>query len=248
MNRRTLGFVIFAVAVALGCVRLGFWQLSRLGERRARNAAIAARLDAPPESLATALADSASAEFRQVQLRGVFDYDHEIVYTSRTRRGSPGVQVITPMRMADGSAILVNRGWVYSPNGISVELAKWREGDSATVKGYLQSFVPPSSSGAVSTPSSPRAVRHLVHDSLVTLVPYRIASFVVMRRDGADDTGEVTHPFRPDLPALDEGPHKSYAIQWFSFALIGLIGTGAVLARSRTGVVPASAPDGSRRP
>lgn len=247
MNRRTLAFAVFAIAVALGCVRLGFWQLSRLAERRARNAAIAARLDAPPVPLATALADSASAEDRQVQFAGVFDYEHEVVYTSRTRRGSPGVQLITPMRLADGSAVLVNRGWVYSPNGISVDLSKWREGDSATVNGYLQAFAPSVASGPVSTPSSLRAVRHLVRDSLAALVPYPVAPLVVMRRDGAGDTGEVKHPFRVDLPALDEGPHKSYAIQWFAFAAIGLVGTGAVLARARKSAPAAPAPNASRR-
>lgn len=235
MNRRTLGFVVFAVAIALGCVRLGFWQLARLGERRARNAAIAARLNAPAVPLEQALADSATAESRQVQASGVFDYEHELVFTSRSRRGSPGVHLITPLRLALGRAVLVDRGWVYSPNGISVDLAKWHESDSASVQGYLQGFAPGQASGPVSTPSFARGVRRMVRDSIAARIPYVIAPLVLVRRDGADATGDVTHPFRADLPALDEGSHKSYAIQWFSFAFIGLAGTAAVVARTRKG-------------
>ncbi|MEO7966401.1 MAG: SURF1 family protein [Gemmatimonadaceae bacterium] len=233
MNRRTFAFVIFAVAMAAGCVRLGFWQLSRLAERRARNAAISARLDAPDVPVQSALSDSATAQYRQVQLAGRFDYEHEVIYTSRSRRGSPGVQLITPMRLVDGSAILVNRGWVYSPNGMSVDLAKWREGDWADVRGYLEAFTPDAPIGNVSTSSLARGVRHLVRDSVAAMIPYHVVPFIVIRRDGADSQGEVKHPFRLDLPAIDEGSHKSYAIQWFSFAVIAVVGIGAVILRGR---------------
>jgi cytochrome oxidase assembly protein ShyY1 len=35
------------------------------------------------------------------------------------------------------------------------------------------------------------------------------------------------------MPALDEGPHRGYAIQWFAFAVIALVGAGAVVVRER---------------
>jgi surfeit locus 1 family protein len=236
MNRRTVAFVLFAIAIAAGCVRLGFWQLSRLGERRARNAEIAVRLGQPPAPLATVLADSAGARYRQVRVAGRFDYENEIVYTSRTRLGSPGVQLITPLLLPGGDAVLVNRGWVYSPNGMTVDLPRWREGDSADVSGYLEAFTATASDEAsanVSTPSIPRGVRRLQRDSVAALFPYRVAAFVVVRRDGAVQEGEVQHPFRVDLPALGEGAHKGYALQWFAFAFIAVAGTAAVVARGR---------------
>jgi surfeit locus 1 family protein len=231
MPRRTIAFIVFAVAMAAGCVRLGFWQLSRLEERRARNAAISARLEAPPVELSTALADSATAQNRQVRASGRFDYANEMVYTSRTRRGAPGVQLITPMRTADGTVVLVNRGWVYSPNGMSVEAPRWREGDTAVVSGYLEAFAV--GAGPVSTPSLSRGVRRLQRDSIGALLPYPVAPLVLVRRDGAEQQGEVQHPHRVDLPALDEGAHRSYALQWFSFAFIALAGTAAVVTRGR---------------
>jgi len=237
MNRRTIAFVVFAIALAAGCVRLGIWQLSRLDERRARNAAISARLAEPRAPLSAALADGAGARYRQVQAAGRFDYEREIVHTSRTRRGAPGVQIVTPLILEGGSAVLVNRGWVYSPNGMTVDLQRWREGDSADVTGYLEAFAEPADAGAgnVSTPSLPRGVRRLQRDSVAALFPYSVAPFVLVRRDGADQTGEVQHPFRVDLPALDEGAHRGYALQWFAFAFIAVAGTGAVLLRGQGG-------------
>lgn len=240
MNRRTVAFIVFALVLAAVCVRLGVWQLSRLGERRAYNAAISARLAEPEGELSTIIPDSASARYRQVHAAGRFDYEHEIVHTSRTRRGAPGVQILTPLLLAGGGAVLVNRGWVYSPNGMSVDLARWHEGDSADVSGYLEAFADPASGGGVnvSTPSLPRGVRRLQRDSVAALLPYPVAPLILVRRDGADQAGEVQHPFRIDLPALDEGAHKGYALQWFAFAFIAVAGTVAVVLRGNRGGVP----------
>ncbi len=231
MPRRTIGFIVFALALAAGCVRLGFWQLSRLGERRARNARVAARLDAPPTSFAEATRDSANARFRYVQLTGTYDYARELVLTSRPRSGAPGVYVLTPLVTDSGPPILVNRGWAYSPDGMQVDLGKWREGDSASVEGFLEEFVPVT--GMVSTPSQRRGIRHLVRDSVEGRLGERVAPFVVVQRLGSEQQDSITHLVRVGAPPLDEGSHRSYAIQWFAFAAIALGGAGVVARRGR---------------
>jgi cytochrome oxidase assembly protein ShyY1 len=43
----------------------------------------------------------------------------------------------------------------------------------------------------------------------------------------------LSHPARRDLPVLDDGPHRGYAMQWFSFALIAIAGAGIVVYRER---------------
>jgi cytochrome oxidase assembly protein ShyY1 len=40
---------------------------------------------------------------------------------------------------------------------------------------------------------------------------------------------------RLEVPALDEGPHLSYAIQWFFFAAVAVVGAGYVVAQGRKG-------------
>ena len=122
MTRRNILAALLAVVVAAVCVRLGIWQLQRLGERRARNAAVSARLAAPPVSLNQLPGDPTAARYRRVRLTGTLDFDHEIVLIGRSRQGAPGVHIVTPLRL-DGSdrAVLVNRGWVYAPDAATVE-------------------------------------------------------------------------------------------------------------------------------
>lgn len=232
MPRRTLAFVIFAVVMAAICIRLGFWQVGRLAERRAENAALAAQLDAPAISWGEAMRDASHARFRRVQLTGRYDYARELVLTSRGMRGAPGVHVLTPLRVDSGPPILINRGWAYAADGMSVDLSKWHEGDSATVDGYVDAFVPVR--GMVSTVTQPRGVRYLQRDTIEARIGERLAPFLVVQRRGAVQGDTLDHLIRVELPPLDEGSHQSYAIQWFAFASIALGGAGVVATRARS--------------
>lgn len=228
MSRATLGFILFAVIISLGCIRLGFWQLSRLDERRARNAAIAARLAEPPTSLDDALRDTAGARYRRVQLRGRFDYEHERFLTGRGRNGAPGVHLLTPLlRPGTETAVLVVRGWVYSPDGMHIDLGRWHEGDSISLEGFVDDFT--TGRGPVTPRGLERGIRRLEFDTLRAAMPFPLALKLVVQT--SDSAERADRPARLHVPALDEGPHKGYAIQWFAFAAIGLIGVGAVLRR-----------------
>ena len=232
MSRRTLAFIVFALAMAAGCVRLGFWQLRRLSERRARNASISSRLHLPPATLGEVLRDTVNARYRQVQLRGRYDYARELVYTSRSRNGAPGVQLLTPLLVAEGQPpVLINRGWVYAPDGMTVDIAQWHEGDTASVIGYVELFQP--ARAMVSTSSVPRAVRMLARDSIEARIGERVAGVLVVQRQGSDQTGNIQHPSRLDVPSLDEGSHRAYAMQWFAFAAIAVLGVGAVVSKQQ---------------
>ena len=240
MSRRALAFVIFAIVVAAGCVRLGFWQLHRLAERRALNAKLASRLSATPATVRELMRDSASALYRRAMVTGSYDFDREFVLASRTHQGSPGVNIITPLRPPDGdTAVLVNRGWVYAPDAMTADLASWREPDSASVTGYLLE-VGHSGRGAAWASGNPRVARRLDYDSLAKRFPYPIAPFVLVAQDhparapGAATSRDST-PARLPAPLMDEGPHLGYAIQWFSFALIGLLGAVVGVRAERRG-------------
>ena len=234
VSKATVFFGMFAVAVSIGCVRLGFWQLARLRERQAANALVLARLVENPVPFER-LPRNASVRFRRATAKGTYDFGNEFVVTSRSRHGSPGVHVITPLRTGHGdTAVLVNRGWAYAPDGMRVDLNLFREDSIAVVEGFADEFSV--SSGPVSTPSVARAVRRLDRDSVAALVPYPLAGVVLVQQL---DSGEATAvdrgtPVRVEPPPLDEGPHRAYAIQWFAFALVGIVGTLLVLRRDRT--------------
>jgi surfeit locus 1 family protein len=238
-------FVALAILAAALFVRLGFWQLSRLEERRARNRLVFAQMEAPPVDIAALPKDTALAHYRRVRVVGERDYDHELVYAARTHNGAPGVDLLTPVRIpASDTAVLVNRGWVYSPDGATIDLAQFRDLDS-TFEGYVEEF-PPGPGGAFS--NNPRTIARLSHEIAAKAIPYPIARFYVVLGDDrfviADSTSKPRQPTRIGAPDLNEGPHKSYAFQWFSFAAIALIGAGVVIKQSRSsGTRPNSGAD-----
>ncbi len=230
MSRRTTLFCLLAALAAVLFIRLGFWQLSRLHERRARNAAIADRQHGAPVPFLSLPHDTGAAHYRPALVEGRYDYDHELVLTARTRRGAPGVELLTPVRLAGrDTAVVVNRGWVYSPDGATMERARWRERDSARVSGFVELFVP--DVGSPTSGRDPRVIRHATMAEVAAKVPYPVAPYYLVA------TGDtvLTHPARRELPALDDGPHRSYAIQWFCFAAIAVGGAIAVVMRERRG-------------
>lgn len=221
-------FVTIAVVCAAIFVRLGIWQLHRRVERRARNALVLARLNEPESDAASLPGDTAAIRFRRVRVHGTPDYDHELIYAARSYRGSPGVNLLTPVRIPGrDTAVLVNRGWVYAPDGATVDLARWRERDS-TFSGFVEEL--PSRGGSTYS-GRPNVIARLAYDAVAKALPYPVAPFyVVMLGDSAIAPDRLA---RLTVPPLDEGPHLNYAIQWFGFALVALAGAGYVLKQAR---------------
>jgi surfeit locus 1 family protein len=219
---------LLAISFAAVSISLGFWQLRRLAERRGANALLASRRYAPELPLDSLPSDTAAAHFRRARVRGVYDYTNEIVLTLRGRNGSPGVNLVTPIRRAgNDSAVLVNRGWIYSPDGVTAETKQWREGDSVDANGFVEVF-PTKGPFDRLNPARPRSMRRLDRSALARLFPYPIANYYVVLTDSARSGG----PPRVEPTPLDEGPHRNYAIQWFSFAAISIGGLVIFLRRT----------------
>ena len=120
LSRRWLLFAVTVAAMAWGASLLGQWQFHRLDERRAREPAGRANLARPPVPLDDLLAVDRPvperAEWRKVVAHGTWDDAHTIVLKYQTRDGASGVDVVTPLRTEGGAAVLVDRGWMASPN------------------------------------------------------------------------------------------------------------------------------------
>lgn len=216
LRQRDLIGTVFALTVAALFVRLGFWQIARLRERQAQNAIIAARRELPPVELPMHRLDADALRDRRAHAQGVYDYAHERLWTGRTFEGAPGVALLTPLRLSDGSAVFVDRGWVSSPDAAHVDAARYREADTVEVTGLV--LPAPRDRGDV----NPAVLR----DSL----PYPVAAVVLQLDDTAATRPAGLRRWRP--PALGNGPHLSYAIQWFAFALIAVVGTVVVLRKA----------------
>ncbi len=221
---------MFAAAAAAVCIRLGVWQLDRRQVKRAMNATIESRMLAAPTSVSRISRDTAATRFATVVVAGKPDFEHEILLTHRGNNGAPGVDILTPVRLAgQDSAVLVNRGWVYSPDGMTIEAPLWREADTVFT-GYVDAFV-----SAPGDSVRKQGIRRPSFEAISRELPYPILPFLVVAMADssvADTAGSPPRIVRLRPPKLGAGPHLSYAFQWFAFATIALIGAAIVAARS----------------
>lgn len=222
-----------SLAIPLLCaalfIRLGVWQLARHGERVALNAGLESRLASPPRPLGALASDTTDARWMRVTVSGRFRYDLEQVVAGRPSEGSPGVHLITPLqREGNDTLVMVTRGWVYSPDAASAERARWRESDSVTLSGYL---VPLSTADTPAPADEALPLRSLNRLALETRLGAPVAPVqIVMTSDSLARADSV--PKRLPQPTLDNGPHRSYAAQWFGFAVIAIVGGFLLFRRS----------------
>lgn len=214
---RRYAIFLFAIPAALVCARFGIWQLSRLQQRRASNAVLHAAMTQEPIQLNSR--QQTYQPFRAVAASGRFDYDRQVVVEGAPIEGAPGVIVVTPLRLGDSTAVLVERGWVFSPDGQTVDLGRTRESDSTTVSGVIVD--PGAEAGTVPGAEWPKRVQRPSPNVLGPLYPYKLLPYVVRRTDPP-----ALSALRPvPLPELSDGPHLGYAFQWFAFAIIAVVGS-----------------------
>lgn len=231
MKHRFL-FAGIAIAMGLLCVRLGLWQLDRRAERRAYNATVAARSVQPAQDILTLRGDTSALRYRRARISGVADYEQELVLGNRSRSGAPGVNFLTPVRIPGrDSAVLVNRGWVYSPDAATAPDANWREQDTVTFEGYVEILA----AGDAAPPSErrPRLLPRATYASVASRLPYPVSGIYLVALL-PEDSARAGVPARVPVPAVtDEGPHLGYAFQWFIFATIAFVGAGIALRAGR---------------
>jgi cytochrome oxidase assembly protein ShyY1 len=191
---------------------------------------------------------------------GQWDPDHEVVVRGRFWMDTPGVEILTPLRLRDGSAVLVMRGWMSAADGVSADLPAARvPADTAAATGLA---LPGESPAAV----PPRRMRFSDGERLVlgtvdlraaaAALPYPVAPFYLRvlppedaprgpeRAARANRAASVPVPL--PAPELTNGPHLSYAIQWFGFAALALAGAFLLpRARGDGGTGPVSKPGGA---
>jgi surfeit locus 1 family protein len=228
ITRGMIWGTLIVLIVAAGCVRLGFWQLDRLGQRRALNQATRQRMGLPPVQLSSAVSDSNGLIFRRARLSGDYDDAHSIIVAGRSLRGVPGVHVLTPMRIG-GAAVLVNRGWMPSADAATVPIDSVREPAARGLDALLTPF--PHDYGSGTQPDSFQRVWYSMDATrLQRQFPYRVLPVIAQILPHAN---QPRYPIRLQAPQIDEGPHLGYAIQWFSFAAIALIGWTVLMLRTR---------------
>jgi cytochrome oxidase assembly protein ShyY1 len=229
-HRQTVGVWLLAVVVAGACVALGRWQWHRFEDKHARKQLVERNYDAPAvpvrQLLAPGSAFDPQQQWRPVRAQGRYDVSATTLVRNRPRDvgGSPvyGYEVLVPLVLNDGSALLVDRGWVAN-------------GTTGDAPGERPDSVPAPPEGRVDVvarlrPSEPRRDQRTPQGQVGSIAVGQVAQAVgrpLFPAYGAlvsesPAAAEAPQPLGP--PQLDggEGINASYAVQWWIFAAAAL--------------------------
>jgi cytochrome oxidase assembly protein ShyY1 len=228
LRPRWIAFALFTMLLSALFVRLGFWQLDRLQGRRYYNQRFEHGMAAPPEPAESLIdhADGADLLYRNASASGRYDPAHEVILYGRTQDGSPGNHVLTPLILGDGRALLVDRGWVPIADDTPPVAGAAPPTGKVEVTGLLAPSEPGGAPGGGTTTTFTRVDLRRIGAQL----PYGLLpDYLQLQHQSPPQSGAL--PIHPPPPVLDDGPHLSYAIQWFSFATIAFFGFFLLVAR-----------------
>ncbi|MFE3837389.1 SURF1 family protein [Pseudogemmobacter sonorensis] len=204
-----------ALAASVALTGLGIWQVQRLGWKLALIDRIEARVHAAPAALPPppdwGAASAERDEYRRVAVRGVFRHDLETLVQALTEEGG-GFWVLTPLDMADGGVILVNRGFVPPERRDPASRPESAPADPVEITGLLRMTEP---GGGFLRENDPGADRWFSRDVAAIAQARgleRVAPWFLDAEAGEMPRGGLT-------VVRFSNNHLSYALTWFALAL-----------------------------
>ena len=231
---------LFAVSMIVLMVNLGFWQLRRLEERNAFNEATAVVLAQVPADIREMLDSPVlPPDFTAATVTGAYLAEAEVLVGNRTSGGLPGFWMATPLRLEDGRTIAVVRGWI-SRRDLAGPDARDAAAPAGTVT--VEGLVFRSKDGgriAVTDPGERPEISRMDLDRFEEASGLRVERAWVRLR--AQSPPQALPVPVPD-PDLGQGPHLSYAFQWFTFSLGAVVVYSLILRRALRSASVAESP------
>ncbi|HMV95253.1 MAG TPA: SURF1 family protein [Anaerolineales bacterium] len=210
------------------CIRLGFWQLDRLEQRRAFNAQVESMRAAEMLDLnQTIPQDIAAMEWRAVTVTGEYDFENQVAIRNQYNGDQYGYHLITPL-LSNGTAVLVDRGWIPADgNATPADWHQYDEQGTLTITGQIRLGHGKPAIGGIADALPAAGTRlevwnNLDVENMSAQFPYPILGVYIQPNvEPVDEVPPI--PYQPIIE-LTEGSHFGYALQWFTFATILFVG------------------------
>jgi surfeit locus 1 family protein len=239
-NRRWWWTTLLAIAGVAVLARLGIWQLDRLDQRRAFNEHLITQWDAAPLDLASNITGDPlpEMEYRSVIVSGEYDFEHEIAIKNIVRYSRLGYYLLTPLKISGSEQVaLINRGWVPADQYTAATRGFFEEDGFVELEGIIRVSSELPDVGGLADPTLTPGERrnewfNINIPEITKQMPYELLPVYVQQGPGDATPEGMEYPIRiqPKLE-ISEGSHQSYAIQWFTFAVILAIGYPIFLSR-----------------
>ncbi|MBC9731697.1 SURF1 family protein [Nocardioides marmotae] len=222
LSRRWAFFALAIVGVAWATWWLGNWQFDRLEDRRSSNAVVERNENLEPAPVAEVLSPGGDVaeddEWRVVTATGEYAVEDTVIVRYRTRDGEAGIEVVVPLITADGTALVVDRGWMPTDNrGGDAEGVPDPPSGELTITGYVRADGTGDSTRVVD--GSTRAVSSEEIGEAIGRPTY--GGFVDLRSEDPEPAETLTPR---DLPEQNDGPHFFYGLQWWFFGVLAIFG------------------------
>jgi surfeit locus 1 family protein len=233
---RWLAGHLLALLAIVVFVNMGLWQIRRLHERQAFNQILTTRTTAPAQTIDELLAeygsDQDALELRSVVVDGEYNVTDEVILLAQSYNGLSGHHVLTPLELGDGRAVIVDRGWVPIDLDKPGETAFLPPSGPVEVHGVLRKtqvrgrFGPVDPANGLLSQIARVDIARLDQQTKSKLVPV----YIELTAQDPAQPGEL--PAVVPLPQPSEGPHRGYAIQWFLFTAVVVVGYPILLRRT----------------
>jgi cytochrome oxidase assembly protein ShyY1 len=244
---RWLGGAALAVAAAVVMVMLGNWQLHRYEERSAINA----RIDAADSTRAVAMTSVVAAPtgagtagaspgngvaWTKVTVSGRYDPAHEIQARGRTVNGDVGFEIVTPLLLDDGTAVLVDRGWVPAPDAGATAAPVVPPAPAGPVTVVGQIHLSESRPAPIEHRDGRLDTRRIAVPRLAHEMPYPVyGAYVLLTEQTPAEDKTFT---RIPIDHEDSWQNAGYTVQWWLFAGMALFAYGWQARKEALGETP----------
>ncbi|MFD0808149.1 SURF1 family protein [Nocardioides caeni] len=224
LSRRWVLFFLAILAVGYGTWWLGEWQFGRLDDRKERNAVVVANEEREPVPVEQVLAPGQDVaeedEWRLVTATGEYDAPSTVVVRYRTRDSAPGVEVVVPLVTAEGTTVVVDRGW-FATDDPEIGYAELPAPPTGTVT--ITGWVRADGTGG-STEVHDLSTRAIASGPIGEAIGREVFTGFVALKSEDPEPAESLEPI--ELPELGQGPHFFYGLQWWFFGVLALGGFG----------------------
>ena len=225
LSRRWAGFTVFVLILAYGTWWLGQWQFDRLEDRKASNQIVRVNEHAEPAPVSDVLAPGQKVaekdEWRRVTATGTYAVDDTIIWRYRTPDDAKGVDIVVPLVLADGSAVLVDRGWLQTESQDEFEDLPAPPSGEVTITGWVRADGTGDSTD-VAQVDGYHATRALSSTQVAKVVDEPLLTgWLHLDTESPEPATQLR---KADLPELDNGPHFFYGLQWWFFGVLAIAG------------------------
>ncbi|HEY7225989.1 MAG TPA: SURF1 family protein [Micromonosporaceae bacterium] len=236
---RWLALALVMALAAVTMVFLGRWQLHRYQYRSEVNARIDAAGQRAPLSLGEAMAapvgggvgapPTAALTWSMVSVTGHYDPSHQVLARIRSLNDTVGFEVLTPLVLDDGTAVLVDRGWLPASADDVDAAPDVPAAPTGTVVVVGRVHAPESRAAAPEPFAGWLAVRRIDPATMTSAVPYPLYGGYITLQSQTPPADPAFSPIPPDHQ--NSALNAAYTFQWWLFALMTVVGFGYVAYR-----------------